>query len=422
MSRRLGLRILAATVVTTVALMGAAPVAGATPGPRGHGGGWREVDPAHAFAAVQGVGGRRAGAGVGVALIDSGVSARFAADHDRVVIGPDVTGGRNPYDRYGHGTFLASLIVGGAGPDQPVKGIAPGATLVSVKAARSNGTSNLGILMGSVRWVIEHRAEHNIRVLVLAVSLGEIDDYTDSPLSAVLEAAWASGIVVVVPSGNLGQEGVTHPGDDPWLVSVGASDTKGTNRTNDDVVASWSGREGGPFARPDLVAPGSSVIGARVPGSTIDRQYPSARRGRGLFVGSGTSMASALVAGAAAVVLEHHSGATPDDVKGALSDTARPISGGRQLSVAGALSATPRAGWVQHHEIALDGLGGTLEGMPWTGVSWTGVSWTGVSWTGVSWTGVSWTGVSWTGVSWTGVSWTGVSWTGVSWTGAWAPA
>jgi serine protease AprX len=302
-----------------------------------------------------------------------------------------------------------------------VQGIAPGATLVSVKAARSNGTSNLGILMESVRWVIEHREDHNIRVLVLAVSLGEIDDYTDSPLSAVLEAAWASGIVVVVPSGNLGTGGVTHPGDDPWLVSVGASDTKGTDRTGDDVVAAWSGREGGPFARPDLVAPGTSVIGARAPGSTIDRQHPSARRGRGLFVGSGTSMASALVAGAAAVVLEHHPGATPDDVKGALRDTARPISGGRQLNVSGAVSATPHDGWVQHHEIALDGLGGTLEGMPWTGVSWTGVSWTGVSWTGVSWTGVSWTGVSWTGVSWTGVSWTGVSWTGVSWTGAWGP-
>ena len=113
MSRRFGLRIIAATVVTTVALMGAAPLAGASPGHDRHGRPDRhEVDPSHVFAAVQGVGGRQAGAGVGVALIDSGVSARFAADHDRVVIGPDVTGGRNPYDRYGHGTFLASLILG----------------------------------------------------------------------------------------------------------------------------------------------------------------------------------------------------------------------------------------------------------------------------------------------------------------------
>lgn len=360
-----------------------------------------------------------AGAGVGIALIDSGLTPEFARSHPRVVVGPDFTHDGQLRDRYGHGTFLASLIVGGTGSSKSVRGTAPGATLISLEAAGADGTTDLETLTEAIGWVVEHRAEHNIRVLVLAVGIDPVGTYTDSLLSAALEVAWASGIVVVVPSGNHGADGLTHPGDDPWLLSVGAADTHGTSDLDDDTVAPWSGRSvTGGVSRPDVVAPGTSVVGARAPGSTVDRANPSARRGRGLFVGSGTSMASAIAAGGAAVVLQHHPAATPDDVKGALRDTARPLAGGGgMVDIEAAIDADPSPAWQQDHEIALDGLGGQLLEMPWAGVSWTGVSWTGVSWTGVSWTGVSWTGVSWTGVSWTGVSWTGVSWTGVSWTG-----
>jgi len=370
--------------VLTLTLGFAAPVAAASPAPAtAHGqqpavelldsrwGGDR--DQADLREAVGAVDDDDAGRGVGIALIDSGVTASFAASHENVVVGPDLTGGGDPRDGYGHGTFLASLIVGGSGSSEPVRGIAPGATLVSVKAARDDGTTDVQTLMDAVRWTVDNRAAHNIRVLVLAVGVDPLGPYTDSPLAAVLEVAWASGIVVVVPSGNDGTAGVSHPADDPWLLSVGASDSHGTSTPDDDTVAPWSGRSSSP-ARPDVVAPGTSVLGARAPGTTVDRENPSARKGHGLFVGSGTSMSAAVVGGGAAVVVQHHPNATPDDVKGAIRDSARPIDGAGQLDIEEAIETEASATWVQDHEIALDELGGQLPQMPWAGVSWTGVS------------------------------------------------
>jgi len=354
------------------------------------------------------------GEGVGVALLDTGVSATAPLAR-RPVAGADVATGRGALrDGYGHGTFLAGLISGVDAPGRwdDVPGAAPGADVVSVRVADDAGATTLVDILEGVEWTLDNADQYRLRVLVLAFAAQAAADGYD-PLHAALELAWASGLVVVVPAGNGGDAGVTSPGDDPWFLTVGAADG--------EAPASWSGRDD---VKPEVLAPGTRVVSARVPGSVIDRQYPAARVSPRLFRGSGTSMATALTAAAAAVVVQDHPAATPDDVKGALVDSTERAAGGppRLIDVATATSLEASEAWVQHHPVD-ELLGGgddmpwSTEGTSWTGTSWTGTSWTGTSWTGVSWSGTSWTGTSWTGTSWTGTSWTGTSWTGTSWTG-----
>jgi serine protease AprX len=367
-----------------------------------------------------------AGEGVGVALVDTGVAAGASASIRHLVIGPDLSGdsGVAGVDHYGHGTFMAGLIAGAPtlAPDgHTYSGVAPGATLISVKVAGADGSTSLSKVIGGIGWVVAHRDALHIRVLNLSMGV-DLDLHNQvNPLDVAVEATWAAGITVVSAAGNDGAGHVTSPGDDPWIITAGALATNGPAVGN-ATAAPWSGTATG---KPDVLAPGVHVVSLRAPGSTIDLANPSARVGDGLFRGSGTSMATALTSGAAAILIASHPGATPDDVKGALVSSGAPVDGSvaNAIDVAAANAARSSVSWVQHHRMAFDLMGlGLSQTMPWVGVSWTGmpstgVSWTGVSWTGVSWTGVSWTGVSWTGVSWTGVSWTGVSWTGVSWTG-----
>jgi serine protease AprX len=292
------------------------------------------------------------------------------------------------------------------------------ATLVSLKVAGADGNTTLRRVSAAVTWAIAHRDDLQIRVIVLALGAPTDGSYVDDPLAAMLETAWANGITVVVPSGNLGPGIVTAPGDDAWLLTTGASDPHATTATSDDTVAPFSGSghlAEGP--KPDVVAPGVSLLSLRAPGSTIDRRHPEGRVDTNLFRGSGTSMAVALTGGAAALVVQAHPDATPDDVKGALTSSADPIAGSAlgAVDISAAIAAPASPAWWQHHPYALGGLDlSPGEGMPWTSRSWTSRSWTSRSWTSRSWTSRSWTSRSWTSRSWTSRSWTGLSWTGLS--------
>ncbi|HWS48106.1 MAG TPA: S8 family serine peptidase, partial [Acidimicrobiia bacterium] len=348
-----------------------------------------------------------AGRGVGVALVDTGVADTPDLRGSRLVRSPDFSGEGDGIDHYGHGTFMAGLIAGdgSASAGSPVRhfGIAPGATLVSVKVARADGSSSLSRVLEGIGWVVTHRDAYNIGVLNLSFGVDAPVPYFLNPLSAASEAAWASGITVVASAGNRGALGVTSPGDDPYVITVGASDTAGTASTADDTVPAWSGRDrffG--YSKPDVVAPGVSVISLRAPGSTIDVQHPEGRVDATYFRGTGTSMSTAIVSGAAAVLLSHHGNATPDDVKGALTDTATTIKGGaREIDLARAVAATARPGWWQHYLVAFDGLDrGWLFGMPWTATRWTLDSWAATRWTATRWTATRWTATRWTAFDW----------------------
>jgi serine protease AprX len=354
------------------------------------------------------------GAGVGVALIDTGVSPHPTLG-DQIAARIDVSGTGRVTDGFGHGTFLSGLIVGQEGPTGTLIGSAPDAHVVSIQVADAEGRTSLDRVLAGLAAIRMAPPELNLRVIVLALG-GPADDVPD-PLEEALEQMWSEGFVVVVASGN--DEGqLTEPGTSPYLLTVGAVDDHGTAAADDDTVPAWSGvgfgRDGAP--KPDVLAPGKSVVSSRVPGSSADREHPQSRIDGRWFRGSGTSMAAAVAGGAAAVLLEAVPSLTPDEVKGRLADSARPVDG----SVAGVIDIPAALASTAVANTDLPPLDPTAPGDPdhtWDGRSWIGRSWIGRSWIDHSWEGRSWIGRSWIDLSWDGRSWIGRSWIDHSWEG-----
>ena len=437
--------------------LGATPAVAAVVGD-GRMGGWAE-NSSSATAATPGtslddvrqaIGAQSAGtgAGVDVAVIDTGmVPVPALAAAGKVVQGPDFSNqSRDSHlahlDTFGHGTHVAGII---AGDDEAsgLRGVAPGARLVNVKAAGADGSTTLGAIVASVGWVIAHRNDNGLRVRVLNLSFGTPPSkYQSDLLAYAVEQAWKAGIVVVVSAGNEGEKGrgLTSPGYDPFVLSVGADDLAGTAVVGDDVVPSWSSRGAG--RNPDLVAPGRSIVSLRDPNSALDRAHPEARVGDAGFKGSGTSQAAAVVSGAVALLLERRPDLSPDQVKAIIKSTADPLSGpgpdaqgAGRLNLTGSLDATapsPDAARQLFAPAQIRGVVAVLvahlpnarhanvgpigpDGSSWGGAKWGAAKWGGSSWGGSSWGGSSWGGSSWGGSSWGGSSWGGSSWGGSSW-------
>ena len=386
-----------------------------------------KVDPlvgaSQTAAATMGVGQTGyTGEGVGVAVLDTGISPQHATLGDQVAARIDVSGiGRNT-DGLGHGTFLGGLIVGQEGPAGHRLGVAPDAHLVSVKVADAHGRTSLDRVLAGLAAVKAAPDELNIKVIVIAIG-GPADDQRD-PIEEALEQMWAEGYVVVVASGNDGE--LAEPGTSPYLLTVGAVDDAGTADAADDTVPAWSGRGVGRdgTAKPDVLAPGTSLVSTRVPGSIADRANEDSRIDGHWFRGSGTSQAAAVAAGAAAVLLQAHPTLSPDEVKGRLADSARPVSGSHAgvIDLPAALASEtignadlPPIPLVAPEPPADTDADGQWDGDLWIGKSWNGESWNGKSWNGKSWNGYAWVTDVWVGKSWNGKSWNGKSWNGFAW-------
>ena len=229
------------------------------------------------------------GAGVDVALIDSGTAPVDALDGaDKVIYGPDVSfesGQPNlrNLDTFGHGTHMAGII---AGRSDGFHGVAYGSRIVSLKAADAHGQTDLAQIVAEIKWVTQHAHDNGMNIRVLNLSFGAIptSSYRKDDLAYAVERAWNAGIVTVVAAGNEGvySNGLDTPAFDPYVIAVGADNPKGTNDISDDNVSSFSSRGNG--ARdPDVIAPGKSVVSLRVPGSYLDAQYPDARVGDSLL-------------------------------------------------------------------------------------------------------------------------------------------
>jgi len=380
------------------------------------------------------------GQGVTVAVLDTGIASLpdFAG---RLVGGVDLSGGNDPFtDGYGHGTFVAGLIAGnGASSQGAYVGEAPGASLVSIKVAGAEGTSDLVTVLRGIQWAIANRNALNIGVLNISMGMAPFPSSVLNPLDRAVETAWHYGIVVVTSAGNTGPINgtITSPGDDPMVITAGALDDNGTAAPADDTMPDFSAV--GPTAvdgwfKPDLVASGRSVVSLRVPGSTIDLANPSARVGSTNFVGSGTSFSAAITSGAVAQLRQTSQGASPDRIKGMLlaGASAGPVGnpfvdGFGSLNVLSASNvtailkqkpptmATPVGATVS---LGVTGAGSAWNGSSWNGSAWNGSAWNGSSWNGSSWNGSSWNGSSWNGSSWNGSVWNGSAWNGSSWNGS----
>ena len=410
------------------------------------------------------------GQGIDVALIDTGVApVGTLADPTTVVNGPDLSfDSQSDATRYldlnGHGTFMAGLIAGRTTSSDPgaYQGIAPDARIVNVKVGDAVGRADVSQVIAGIDWVVQHAHDDglNIRVLNLSYGTESAQPYTLDPLAHAAEVAWRAGIVVVASAGNRGGTPIDMPAADPYVIAVGALDTKGTVDPSDDKLASFSAK--GTSARTlTLVAPGTRVQGLRVPGSYVDTQLGTSGGIDSEYLrGSGTSEAAALTSGAAAVLLSARPRLSPDQVKRMLAGGSvlwgvvgnpRAVNVDRAVNSwattwrqtatrstgTGSLEASRGGVHVSDGTTDLTGEqdifgnpfdsaaiaaqrenAGTWDGGEWNGASWSGASWSGASWSGASWAGASWAGASWSGASWAGASWSGASWSGASWSGA----
>jgi serine protease AprX len=401
------------------------------------------------------------GRGIDVALIDSGVAPVKGLTSGNVINGPDLSfESQDPdlahLDTFGHGTHMASIIVGrdaaasgatyaNAGSHQ-FDGIAPDARLVSIKVAANDGSADVSQVIAAIDWVTEHAhdAGMNIRVLNLSYGTNSTQSPSVDPLSYAVENAWRAGIVVVVSSGNDGtsKQVLADPAQDPLVIAVGADDTRTTDSIGDDLVPAFAQR-GTSTRHVDLIAPGLHVLGLRDPGSRIDEDNPSAVVDGRFFRGSGTSQAAAVTSGLAALLLSRYPTATPDQVKRMLMLAATPPSSVKPLFAGLGVPDVNKAigmklpAWSQPATGAtgtgsLEAARGTAHltdgtatlqgevdifGQPWSGAAWAPLSAAGKAWTGGAWNGSDWTGSAWTSDGWTGDTWAGKTWTTGDWAG-----
>ena len=289
------------------------------------------------------------GAGVTVALIDTGVADLPDVAGRVLPVTDPVTGMTAPCvdfsgeghcgDSYGHGTFMAGIIMGdGASSGGRFAGVAPGADLLSLKVAGRDGSSDVSKVLSAIQWTVQNKDRYGIRVLNLSLGTDSTRSWTTDPFNYAVERAWEAGIVVVVSAANFGPAPgtIAKPADDPWVLTVGAIDDRGTAPVGDDALPSFTSR--GPtadgVAKPDVVAPGAHLISLRAPGSAVDQLAPGVVDGSHRR-GSGTSMAAAAVTGGVALLLEKHPGWTAAQVKASLRATARPTGASSDPSAVG---------------------------------------------------------------------------------------
>jgi serine protease AprX len=285
------------------------------------------------------------GAGVGIALIDSGVDSRHETLWERVALSVDFTGG-DGVDRFGHGTHVAGIMAGSQAwlPDgREFRGIAPGAHIVSLRVLDETGSGRASNMIEAIDWAVENRVRHGIRIINLSLGTPVLQPYRDDPLCEAVERAVGAGILVVASAGNWGVTqdgrpivgGISSPANHPAAVAVGAIDTQETPARLDDTVAPYSSR--GPtiydlVAKPDLVAPGAAVLSAEPAAALLVGLNPEAHvfgeDDHGYFQLTGTSMAAALVSGAAALLLELAPELAPATVKALLQATSTPMAEG----------------------------------------------------------------------------------------------
>ena len=401
------------------------------------------------------------GRGVTVALVDTGVAPVPDLAGRLVQVRDDLTGLVTPCenlsgelncdDSYGHGTFVAGLVAGnGSASGGKWKGVAPDAKILSVKIAGRNGAADVSNVLAAIQWVVSFRSRYGIKVLNLSLGTDSDQSYLVDPFNYAVERAWAAGITVVVAASNTGPDPgtISKPGDDPWVITVGATDDRGTPGVADDLLPDFSSR--GPTAadglpKPDLVAPGAHMVSLRAPGSTVDTTYPNYIDGA-YRQGSGTSMATGVVSGTVALLAQANPLATPNRVKFALQATARDAASDDPMAVgagtvtadAAALSAPAgqanqgldrSSGWGALGEsrgsvqVQAEDANGTVLGVTlgatltvqlllWNPLGFETSGWLGTDWYLSTWYLFRFYRVGWFDSDWPGYRWRGSSWYG----------
>ena len=347
------------------------------------------------------------GSGVGIAVVDSGVqpSNFFGA---RLVGGADFSGANNPLaDGFGHGTHMAGIIAGSSGSigaPASFTGIAPRATLVSVRVADNTGASSLLKVLQGLDWVYKNRNGYNIKVVNLSLGVPVYADYTQDPLVAATQRLWYSGVTVVASAGNIGPGlNLTSPATDPTIIAVGAVDTTSTLTTQDDAPAAFSASAATANDRaPTVLVPARSIQSVMATGSVASLLAPIAGIGPKFIKGTGTSQAAAIVSGQAALMLSSKDGLGPVDIKQNLCKFATNPGWGAKKQGCGVATVVAMTAanllttytWEGYPEATVSAtIGDAAADLAARVAGPQVVSWQGASWQGASWQGSSWQGV-----------------------------
>jgi serine protease AprX len=330
------------------------------------------------------------GTGIGVAVLDSGISPHSALASRVVANVSFVTGDPQTSDPYGHGTHVAGIIAGAAQPAANVasgfSGVAPGVHLVNVRVIGAAGAGFTSDVIAGIDWVIANRARYGIRVMNLSLGHPVTEPSATDPLCEAVARATAAGIVVVASAGNAGRSaegnrvlgGITSPGNSPFAITVGALNTWGTVSRSDDTVADYSSRGPTRFdmaVKPDLAAPGTRIVSLEAAGAYLPSAHPAvhaAGYGQNAYMWlNGTSMAAPIVSGAAALLLQGSPELGSAQVKLALQSGATYVrDGGLMGAGTGSLNVwesrrIASSGLSAVTSSLLDGLGGPSGGSFW---------------------------------------------------------
>ncbi|MDQ6705993.1 MAG: S8 family peptidase, partial [Acidobacteriota bacterium] len=273
------------------------------------------------------------GKGIGVAVIDSGIRTMSELPNIVYAAGNFMHSAYSPDDAWGHGTHVAGLI-GSNGEGTVYTGVVPNVNLISLRVLDRNGNGTDAGVIGAINAAISLKSTYNIRVINLSLGRPVFEAAAQDPLCQAVEAAWKAGIVVVVAAGNegrnnssgtLGYGTIASPGNDPYVITVGAMKDNHTSTRTDDLIASYSSK--GPtlfdhYAKPDILAPGNKVVSTMRSGAQLLALYPQNVVIHNEYTLSGTSMATPLVSGAVVALIQKNPGLTPDQVKARLMKTA----------------------------------------------------------------------------------------------------
>jgi len=310
------------------------------------------------------------GEGINVAVLDTGVDNEhetFDVFEDqgvrRFIAGMNCDGGcptdgdgkyqftteedsnEDPDDFDGHGTHVASTVLGMGGDDDEdgdgevdFIGVAPGARLIDMKVMADWGSGSAADINEAIEACIENvntdwenDGEKNNGIHIMSMSLGTTSDSdgTDSQ-SQLVNQANAAGIAVIIAMGNDGDEEVPSPAAADWSIAVGAMDNMDNINRNDDDLASYSNygprQDDGDSDRwdelkPSVVAPGSGIRAALGHSNLFGES-----NAQGWTNKDGTSMATPIVAGLAALLLEADGSLKPTSTTNGVRDRLQDFS------------------------------------------------------------------------------------------------
>jgi serine protease AprX len=363
-----------------------------------------------------------------IAIVDSGIDASRPEFAGRIVANVNLSSlsGNSPGDGRGHGTFVAGIAAGNMAGKS---GAAPSAKLVSLDVMDDHGMAKTSDVIAAADWILANKAKYGIRVANFSLHSSAANSFMYDPLDKAVERLWFNNVVVVAAAGNYGSpngpSGVPFaPGNDPFVITVGASDTGKSVATNDDVTAPWSayGRTLDGFAKPELSAPGRYMVGPVPVSSTLYAERADHIVEPGYMELSGTSFSAPVVSGVAALILGKHPEYTANQVKGALMLGAKPMPQSAPLSAGvgevnagrsvGLATLPPNPNKALSAFVTTDSTTGALvfDAASWAAKAKSDASWADASWADASWADASWSAASWADASWADASFATASW------------